>query len=130
LRFVLAHDINTVIPGLRSTEEVNYVVKVAEDFSELTDEEKATYKFGQLPPEPFCRECRLCMPCPDGVEIPTILRWGMYYGFYNIKKWTREQYPKLRTRVNNCTECGECEEKCPYHLPVINMLKEAEKGLC
>ena len=130
LRFVLAHDINTVIPGLRSTEEVNHIVKVAEDFRELTDEEKTAYKFGQLPPEPFCRECGLCMPCPDGVEIPTILRWDIYYSFYNIKKWTREQYPKLRTRVNSCTECGECEEKCPYHLPVINMLKDAEKRLC
>jgi len=31
--------------------------------------------------------------------------------------------------VNSCTECGQCEEKCPYDLPVINMLKEAEKRL-
>ena len=36
------------------------------------------------------------MPCPDGVEIPTILRWDTYYTFYNIREWTREQYPKLR----------------------------------
>jgi len=129
LRFVLAHDIDTVIPGLRSMEEVDYVAKVAENYKALTDQEKIAYKFGELPPQPFCRECKLCMPCPDGVEIPTILRWDIYYSFYNIKKWTREQYPKLRTRVNNCTECGNCEEKCPYHLPVINMLKEAEKKL-
>jgi len=129
LRFVLAHDIDTVIPGLRSTEEVDYIIKVAEDFSSLTNKEKTVYKFGKLPPEPFCRECGLCMPCPDGVEIPKILKWDIYYSFYNIKKWTREQYPKLRTRVNSCTECGKCEEKCPYHLPVISMLKQAEKSL-
>jgi len=129
LRFVLAHDIDTVIPGLRSTEEIDYVSKVVENFGKLSSEEKAAYKFGELPPEPFCRECGLCMPCPDGVEIPTILRWDVYYRFYNIKRWTTEQYPKLRTRVNSCTECGKCEEKCPFHLPVINMLKEAEKRL-
>ena len=129
LRFVLAHDVDTVVPGLRSAEEVDYVVEVAEDFSGLTDEEKIAYKFGELPPEPFCRECGLCMPCPDGVEIPTILKWDMYYSFYNIKKWTRDQYPKLRTKVNSCTECGECEEKCPHRLPVIGMLKGAEKRL-
>ena len=129
LRFVLAHNIDTIIPGLRSTEQVDYAVKVAEEFKELTSEEKKIYKFGELPPEPFCRECQLCMPCPDGVEIPTILRWDTYYSFYNIRRWTREQYPKLRTRVNSCTECGQCEEKCPYHLPVISMLKEAEKRL-
>ncbi len=129
LRFVLAHDIVTIIPGLRSTEQVDYAVEVGEDFDRLTAEEKKFYRFGELPPEPFCRECRLCMPCPDGVEIPMILRWDTYYTFYNIREWTREQYPKLRTRVNSCTECGQCEEKCPYNLPVVNMLKEAEKRL-
>ena len=129
LRFVLAHDIDTIIPGLRSTEQVDYAVEVGEDFDRLTAEEKKVYRFGELPPEPFCRDCRLCMPCPDGVEIPMILRWDTYYTFYNVREWTREQYPKLRTRVNSCTECGQCEEKCPYDLPVINMLKEAEKRL-
>jgi len=129
LRFILAYDIATVIPGFRSIEEVDYAVKVARDFKGITSEEKETYKFGELPPEPFCRECRSCMPCPDGIEIPTILRWDTYYSFYNIKKWTRDQYPKLRTKVNSCRECDECQRKCPYNLPVINMLKEAEKRL-
>lgn len=129
LRFVLAHEVDTVIPGFRSTEEVDQAVKVGNSFDELTAEEKKAYRFGELPPEPFCRECGACMPCPDDVEIPTILRWETYYKFYDVKKWTKEQYPKLRTRVDSCTECGECEEKCPYNLPVINMLKATEKML-
>jgi predicted aldo/keto reductase-like oxidoreductase len=69
------------------------------------------------------------MPCPDAVEIPTILNWDTYRTFYGIKKWTKEQYPKLRTRVNSCSKCGECEKKCPYHLPVIEMLGRAEERL-
>ncbi len=129
LRFVLAHDVSTAIPGLRSAEEIDHVTKVAEDFTSISPEEKETYRFGELPPKPFCRECGLCTPCPDGVEIESILRWDVYYSFYDIKKWSREQYSKLRTRVNSCTECGKCEEKCPYNLPVMKMLKEAEKRL-
>ncbi len=129
LRFVMAHDIDTVIPGIRSVEEVDYVVKAAEAFKGLTDDEKVAYKFGELPPEPFCRGCGVCMPCPDGVEISRILRWDTYCSFYNIKKWTRDQYPKLSTKVNGCTECGQCEDKCPYHLPVITMLKAADTRL-
>jgi len=129
LRFVLAHDIDTVIPGFRSTEEVDHALQVGDGFVELTTEEKSAYRFGELPPEPFCRECGACMPCPDDVDIPTILRWGTYYSFYDVKRWTKEQYPKLRTRVDSCTECGECEKKCPYDLPVINLLRAAEKTL-
>jgi predicted aldo/keto reductase-like oxidoreductase len=129
LRFVLAHDVDTVIPGFRSTDEVDCALSVADHFEGLTPDEKRACRFGELPPEPFCRECGACIPCPDGVEIPTILRWGTYNTFFDIKKWTREQYPKLRTRVNSCTECAECEKKCPYHLPVISMLKATEKIL-
>lgn len=129
LRFVLAHSISTVVPGLRSKKEVEMTVEIANNFSHLTDEEKANYRFGELPPQHFCRECQLCMPCPDGVEIPTILKWNTYYTDFNIKNWTRDQYPKLRTRVKSCTNCGECETKCPYNLPIINMLKEADKNL-
>jgi len=129
LRFVLAHDVDTVIPGFRSKEEVDWAIQAADNFDGLTSDEKKAYKFGKLPPEPFCRECGLCMPCPEAVEIPTILRWDIYYTFYGIKNWTRDQYPKLRTKVNSCTECGECEKKCPYRIPVIRMLKEAEKRL-
>jgi predicted aldo/keto reductase-like oxidoreductase len=129
LRFVLAHDIDAMIPGFRSTEEVDDVLKIADGFHGLDLDEKKAYKFGELPPEPFCRQCEMCMPCPEGVEIPTILKWSTYHTFYEIKKWTRDQYPKLRTRTNSCTECGECEKNCPYHLPVIKMLHEAEKIL-
>ncbi len=129
LRFVLAHDVDTIIPGLRSTDEIDHLVKVDENFKGLTPDEKKAYKFRQLPPEPFCRECGLCMPCPEDVPIHLILRWNVYCTFYNIKKWPTEQYQKLRTKVNSCTECGKCEEKCLYSLPVINMLKEAEKRL-
>ncbi|UCE96589.1 MAG: 4Fe-4S dicluster domain-containing protein [Candidatus Bathyarchaeota archaeon] len=32
-------------------------------------------------------------------------------------------------KANSCTECGECEKKCPYSLPVISMLQSAEKRL-
>jgi hypothetical protein len=129
LSFVLEHDIDTIAAGLRSVDEVDQAVKVAEDFQGLTTKERRDTKFGRLPPEPFCRQCGLCMPCPDGVEIPTILKWDTYHTFYGIKNWTRQQYPKLRTRADSCTECGQCQEKCPYDLPVMNMLKAAAKRL-
>jgi len=128
LRFVLAHNIDTVILGFRSVEEVEYAVKVADEFEGLSEEEKEFYKFGEFPPEPYCRECGVCK-CPEGIRIPVILRWDQFYTFYGIKNWTGSQYEKLNVKVNMCTECGECEEKCPYNLPIIKMLKNTEARL-
>ena len=128
MRFVLAHDVSTVIPGLRSVEEVEYAVKVAEEFKGLTAEERRFYRLGESPPEPFCRECGLCS-CPEGIHIPAVLRWDEYHTFYGIRNWTKEQYDKLSVKVGVCTECGECEKKCPYNLPIVKMLRDAEARL-
>jgi predicted aldo/keto reductase-like oxidoreductase len=127
LRFVLAHDIATTIPGFNSLEEVESAVRVATEFKGLTKQEKEVFKFGELPPEPFCRECGLCVPCPDGLNTPRLLSLDKYFTHYGIKTWTRQAYQKASTKIDCCTECKECEAKCPYNLPIVNMLHEAEK---
>jgi len=127
LRFVLAHDVSTTIPGFSSLEEIESAIKVANEFEGLTKEEKEIFKFGELSPEPFCRECGLCMPCPDGLNIPRLLALDKYFTYYGIKTWVRHAYQKFSTKIDYCTECKECEAKCPYNLPIISMLHEAEK---
>lgn len=129
LRFILAHDISTVVPGLTSVKQVETAVKVGEEFEELTKEERARYKIGELPREPFCRECGLCLPCPHGLNIPFILRLDKYYTEYGVTDWSKGQYNGLRIKINNCTRCSECEPKCPYKLPIIDMLQEAKTRL-
>lgn len=125
LRFVLAYDVHTVVAGFRTIEEVESAAKVGEKFTGLTQEEKADFRFGELPPSPFCRECGLCLPCPDGLNIPLILGLDKYFTFYGITNWTREVYERLSTKVDNCSKCAECEPKCPYKLPIIEMLNRA-----
>jgi len=129
LRYILAQDISTIIPGFFSIEEVKAAVKVAEGFDGLTDEEKKEYRFGEMPPEPFCRDCGICLPCPDDIDIPTVLRFDRYLTYYGLKDWARRFYQKLPTKVNSCSKCGECETKCPYNLPVIKMLEKANRRL-
>jgi hypothetical protein len=63
------------------------------------------------------------MPCEQGVQIPKVLL---------IKSQARRFSPKQLifiakeavASVEQCADCGECVEKCPYHLPVPDMLKE------
>jgi len=129
LRFVLAHDVATAVPGLRSPREVEHAVAVAERFHELTEREKEQYRFGQMPPEPFCRECGLCVPCPEGINIPAVLRFEKYANLYKLPEYAKEQYQRLNTKADGCTRCGECVEKCPYRLDVISMIEGTHKAL-
>jgi len=130
LRFVLAHDIHTIVPGFSTLEQVESAAKVGEEFTGLTKQERADLRFGELPPPPFCRECGLCVPCPDGLNIPLILGLDKYYTFHGIENWTREVYERLNTGVDSCTKCAKCEPKCPYKLPIIQMLSQANERLC
>ncbi len=79
-----------------------------------------------------CTTCGYCMPCPSGVNIPRIL--SIYneiniYGDEHQPKRVYNEVLKPSERADNCIECGECEEKCPQGVPVIQALKDAHLRL-
>ena len=135
LAFVLAKEISTVIPGFTTLEEVEAAVSAALKFDARQVEE--CYQFWHESKEGFCREsgfsparvtCGRCLPCARLLDIPNILRYDQYYE-YGLKRWAQDRYQRLPTRVDDCDECGECEQRCPYNLPVIDMLKKAHSRL-
>jgi predicted aldo/keto reductase-like oxidoreductase len=129
LRYVLAHNVHTIVPGFSTVEEVESAAKVGEEYAGLTEQEKVDLRYGELPSPPFCRECGLCMPCPDGLNVPLILGLDKYYTFHGIENWSREVYERLNTKIDSCTKCAKCEQKCPYKLPVIEMLSQTKERL-
>jgi predicted aldo/keto reductase-like oxidoreductase len=129
LGYVLSHDVHTAVCGWSTIEDVESAVKVATNFTGLTAKEKAELRFGELPPEPFCRDCALCLRCPEGLKIPLILALDKYFTYHGITDWTKEVYERLPVKVTDCTKCGECEPKCPYNLPVMKMLDQAHERL-
>ncbi len=76
----------------------------------------------------YCRMCETCAPkCPQGVAIPQIMRFRMYYKNYGHHEDAREYYAKLSAeqRAPACTGCGICEQTCPNRLAIMAKLKEA-----
>lgn len=126
LRFVLSQDVAAVIPGLRSIAEVEAAAKAGREFKGSTPQEKARFSF-EL--RDYCRDCGLCMPCPQNVNIPAVLRFHNFYETYGLKEWARKLYGGLETTANKCTGCGECEPKCPYKLPIEARLQKAHRAL-
>jgi len=74
-----------------------------------------------------CTNCRYCMPCPSGVNIPGCLTLFNNAHMLNDVPTHRIFYNAhigADHMASNCVECGECEEACPQHLPIREALKE------
>jgi predicted aldo/keto reductase-like oxidoreductase len=130
LRYILEHDVTTVIPGMDSLQQVEENAGVGNAPLPLTaaeryalDEEVKTLGGA------FCRRCEYCKPCGQNIDIPTVFLLDGYYTRYNLQDWARERYRALKAGADACIGCGECEERCPYNLPIRQMLAEAAARL-
>ena len=124
----LGGDITPSLTDIRKEEEIEAAVAVARTFKGLTPEETKQLQFGVSLDE-FCRECGLCLPCPEGLNIEGILSLDKRVAVYGLREWARSQYQSLPIKVDRCTGCRGCETRCPHHLPVMAMLRRTEASL-
>ena len=124
IKYILSKEyIDVAIPGMDSIKQVKENVDVLNDL-DLTEEDKE--KIDNIRATlggKFCRRCEYCLPCPLGVNIPQNFLLEGYYTRYNLKEWSKERYDSLEGKASKCIACGKCETKCPYELPIIEMLK-------
>jgi len=125
LRYVLSQDVAAVIPGLKSVAEVETAAKTGNQFNGLTKEEQNRFSF-YLGTD-YCRDCGQCMPCPENINVAANLRFESLYSVYGLKAWVKKLYGGLEVKADKCTNCGECQQKCLYNLPIVSMLKEAHE---
>ncbi len=127
MRFICANpDVTVVIPGMYSPAEVTENVAAAEDTTPLTDAEQEKLRTirNELGSN-FCRRCNYCAPCTVGISIPSVFLFEGYLSRYNLEGWARERYATLNVKAGACIGCGVCEIRCPYHLPIRQMLKKS-----
>lgn len=121
-------NITVLIPGMYSPEEVSQNVEAMSDTSPLSAEENTRIaEIRQQLGTNFCRRCNYCAPCTVGISIPNVFLFQGYLRRYGLGDWARDRYSALTAKAGDCVECGACEERCPYHLPIRKMLKEAAK---
>ena len=126
LRYICANDAVTIaIPGMYSVDEVAQNTDAVSDTSPLTaDELAAIDKVRQELGTNFCRRCNYCAPCTVGINISGAFLFHGYLSRYGLEDWAKGRYDGLSVKAGACVECGECESRCPYHLPIREMLKK------
>ncbi|MCI9060884.1 MULTISPECIES: aldo/keto reductase [Romboutsia] len=130
IKYILSKDyIDVVIPGMENIEQVRENVSVLRDTNITEDDESKIQEIRTIMGKRFCRRCEYCLPCPLKINIPQNFLLEGYYTRYNLKDWAKERYKLLEVKASACVECGLCETKCPYELPIREMLKEVSSKL-
>lgn len=126
IRFVLENpNVSVVIPGMDSVDQVHENARAGREMRPLTEEERFTLETeAQALGKEFCRRCGYCAPCTVGIDIPGNFVVDSYYTRYNLKDWAEARYHAMDINAKDCIECGECQTRCPYNLPIIDMLKK------
>jgi predicted aldo/keto reductase-like oxidoreductase len=126
-------EVSLALSGMSTLEQVQQNVEYAERSGpgSLSDEELAlidrvrdAYRERMAVD---CTGCRYCQPCPNGVDIPRILELYNDAFIYDDVERQRLQYAWLDKdkRAEACTQCGECETRCPQMLAVAEWLQRA-----
>jgi len=139
LRWVWNHpEVSTVLSGMNAMAQLKENIKVASEakpnslsapelalIDRVTDTYKKMLKID-------CTACAYCMPCPQGVNIPQNFRLYNELAMFQDPEITFARYNRFLTpeqRAANCAECGECEERCPQHIKIMDELKKVHPAL-
>ena len=119
-------EVDVIIPGMADLAEADMNVAAAANTAPLTPQEQAACE--QVRKElgtQFCRRCNYCAPCAAGIVIPNVLLFQGYLNRYGLGEWAKGRYAAMPAKASDCIECGVCETRCPYNLPIRQLMKKA-----
>jgi predicted aldo/keto reductase-like oxidoreductase len=126
-KYLLQFDNVLPDPGISSVEEIEEIVNIVNNPRNLTSEDRRRMdEIHANVGTRYCRQCEYCMPCPQGVHIPSVM-WlqRLYEEWYDHDWYLTWGY--VLNGVNSykkCVQCSECEKKCPFQLPIREMMTE------
>ncbi|MBV6627079.1 MAG: aldo/keto reductase [Rivularia sp. (in: Bacteria)] len=142
-RFLLSDSrITTLSVGAASPEELIEPLKVADNDGELSLEEIAVFEKLEKHQNTVleaekCTQCYECLPCPENINIPEVLRLRNLAVAYEMQDYGKYRYGMFENaghwfpgmKGSRCTECGECLPKCPEKLDIPALLKDTHERL-
>ncbi len=142
-KFVLSNpNVSVALSGMGSEEMLvdNLAINSREDYDKPTEKERESIgsianRFKELC-DNICTQCKYCQPCPNDVSISFIFESLQRYQIYGDHESAKRYYSLIGKMpwapgkdASACVECGECLEKCPQNIEIIDQLKKAHEVL-
>lgn len=132
LKYVFKNpDVDIVIPGVMSLAELEENWNIWQGNLSLTsDEFKLIEHDREELGSKFCRGCDYCQPCPQEIPISFLLRAEKQ--MLRRMGWSDSRVESISNAIEKgkiCIECGVCETRCPYELPIRELLPVTMESL-
>jgi predicted aldo/keto reductase-like oxidoreductase len=125
IKYLLQFDHVVPDPGIEMVGEIEEIAGIVAGSWELTaEEEQAIEQIRDEVGTRFCRRCGYCEPCPEGVRVSLLMNLPNMMQRMPQERWSTGPFAEAISTGTQCIECGDCEEKCPYLLPIREMLVE------
>jgi hypothetical protein len=134
LRYIWDHGgVGTILSGMNSLQQVDENISSSDkgEAGGFTDEERTILTEVRSRYEARiianCTNCRYCMPCPSGVDIPANLSYLNNQAVYGNLAPFRNSYNNYfndNKKAHHCIECGQCEEACPQNISIMDCLRQ------
>ncbi|HHX63838.1 MAG TPA: aldo/keto reductase [Chloroflexi bacterium] len=116
-----------IIPlvGIEAAHEIDEIVSIVQDSAGLSADEMA--RIEALRDElgtRFCRRCDYCQPCPQEIAISTVMNLRSFGKRFPPERMFGPWGEAIVARAESCIDCGECESRCPYKLPIRQVIRE------
>jgi uncharacterized protein len=130
LHFIFAHrEITTALVGFSTIEEIIEAAKAVDSYNGLSQKKLLEIKkHNDTSFDGLCTGCQYCDSCPEDIPIPKYMEAYNYKLLYEKDK---QLHDRLKWHWNipkdwaaKCTECGQCEDLCTQHLPIIERLRD------
>lgn len=142
-RFLLGDKrVTTLSVGAANPEELIEPLKVADEDGELSLEEISVFEKlekhqNQVLGTEKCSQCYECLPCPENINIPEVLRLRNLTVAYDMEDYGKYRYGMFENaghwfpgmKGSRCTECGDCLPRCPEELDIPALLKDTHERL-
>jgi predicted aldo/keto reductase-like oxidoreductase len=124
-KYLLQFPQATLVTGIERTEELDEILHIVSDPAPLTEaEQREIDRLREELGNKFCRRCQYCQPCPEEVPITKLVIGESMWKRFALPNFLKIYAGAVEKVVADCTKCGECEEKCPYGLPIRAMMDE------
>jgi predicted aldo/keto reductase-like oxidoreductase len=124
LKWILSFPDILVLAGVEEKTYIDQNWRIFQGSYELTAKEKLEIReISKEFDKKFCRRCDYCLPCAEGIPIQFVLGIRSMLKRMGPAALQTPMFKNMLEKAANCTECGDCLERCPYDLPIPDMMK-------